>query len=358
MAEKKDYYKVLGVEKNASKDEIKKAFHRLAHKHHPDKGGEEAKFKEINEAYSVLSDEKKRGEYDAYGQTFSGGGGQPGGGFGGFDFSGFGNGAGMEFDLGDIFDNFFSGGGQGGRNRARRGSDISVDVTLSFSDAVFGVERNIIVTKHSTCEECSGNGAKKGTETIECSKCNGKGTIHEVRKSMFGSIATNRMCDTCHGVGTVPKEKCSHCRGAGILRVSEEINLAIPAGLNDGEMIRLSGKGEAVAHGVPGDMYVRVRVEPHPLFKRDGAHLRMDLSVKLTDALLGAEYQISTLDGVVKLNIPAGISYGEVLRIKNKGVPMGNNKRGDLLARIIIKTPEKLSKQAKKLIEELKEEGI
>jgi molecular chaperone DnaJ len=354
MAEKKDYYKVLGVAQGATKEDIKKAFHKLAHKHHPDKGGDESKFKEINEAYSVLSDDKKRGEYDTYGQTFSGGSG-PGAGFGGFEFSGFQNG--VEFDLGDIFDNFFT-GGRGGRGRARRGSDISVDVSLTFAEAAFGVERNIIVTKHSTCEECTGTGAKKGSGMIKCTTCAGKGTLHEVRKSVFGSIATNRVCDVCNGVGEVPKEKCPICGGAGVKRGSEEINLAIPAGINDGEMMRLSGKGEAISGGVAGDMYVRIHVETHPTFKRDGHNLRMDLSIKLTDALLGTEYRIQTLDGEVTLTIPAGIAYGEILRIKNKGIPATGTKRGDLLVRVVIKIPEKISRKAKKLIEELKEEGV
>lgn len=351
----KDYYKILGVEKSATKEDIKKAFRKLAHKYHPDKGGDESRFKEVSEAYSILSNDKKRAEYDTYGQTFDRGSGFSGGGqgFQGFDFSNFTGGQGVEFDLGDIFDNFFTGGG-----KTKRGSDISVDIQISFKEAAFGVERKIIINKNSTCASCGGSGAeiKSGFET--CSVCNGKGKIHEARKSILGSFTTVRECSKCHGKGQIPKEICKQCKGEGIERRQEEIIVRIPAGIDNGEMIRLSGLGEAVAGGVGGDLYVRIHVEAHPQFKRDGANLYLDLNVKLSDALLGAEYKIETLDGNITLKIPKGISYGEVLRLREKGIKRPQGRRGDLLVRVVIKTPENLSKKAQNLIEELKQEGI
>ena len=365
----KEYYTLLGIQKGASKDEIKKAFRVLAHKYHPDKkGGDESKFKEVNEAYSVLSDDKKRAEYDTYGRVFSGGGGGSGGGasgfegFEGFDFSDFasgrgaGQGAGVEFDLGDIFSDFFS-GGRGGRGPAR-GRDISIDVELSFSESVFGVDRRMLLNKTSMCATCAGNGAKTGSAMETCKTCNGKGKIHEARRSIFGSVQTTRACPECHGQGKVPKELCKECRGAGVNKRQEEIAVRIPAGIEDGEVIRLSGSGEAIKGGASGDLYVKVHVGRHPLFRKEGSNLTMDLSVKLSSALLGDEYTIETLDGDVTVKIPEGIRHGEILRIKGRGVPIEKNRRGDLMIRITINLPAKLSRGAKKLIEQLKKEGI
>lgn len=361
----KNYYELLGVTKTATQDDIKKAFRTMAHKYHPDKkGGDESKFKEVNEAYSVLSDDKKRSEYDAYGRVFSGGagGGQQGPeGFEGFDFSGFAsgqgfgdNGQGFEFDLGDIFGDFF--GGQ--RERVRRGRDISVDIELSFSESIFGTERRMLLNKTSACETCRGIGAKPGTKMETCKTCNGKGKIREARRSIFGSVQTTRTCDTCQGRGQVPAEKCVTCHGAGVIRKQEEIVVRIPVGIEDGEVIRLGGAGEAMQGGSPGDLYVKVHVQKHPLFRREGSNLLMDLSVKLSSALLGDEYTIETLDGNVTVKIPEGIHHGEILRLKGKGVPIDRNRRGDLLIKIVIDLPSKLSRDAKKLVEELKKQGI
>ena len=355
MSQNKDYYKVLGIDKKATKDDIKKAFRKLAHKHHPDKGGDESKFKEVNEAYSVLSDDKRRQEYDTYGQTFSGQGFGGGQGFSGWDFSNFGQG--VEFDLGDIFDNIFTGGAQSGQ-KANRGSDISVDIQIPFQDSIFGARRSIIITKHSPCKDCSGSGAKTGTDFESCTTCNGKGKVHDTKKSFFGTFTTVKDCASCRGRGQTPKNKCKLCSGQGIIKGQEEINLQIPPGIENGEMIRLAGRGEAIPGGVSGDLYARIHVEPHETFHREGNNITMDLNVKLSDALLGAEYTITTLDGDIKLKIPNGVSYGEVLRLRDKGVPMNGNKRGDLLVRVIIKTPTKLSRRAKKLIEDLNKEGI
>ncbi len=347
----KDYYNILGIEKKATKTEIKKAFHKLAHKYHPDKkGGDEKKFKEASEAYAVLSDDKKRTEYDTYGQSFGGNGG-PQGGFGGFSQ---GQQGGFDFDLGDIFGDIF--GGRGGQKK--RGSDISIDIQVSFNEAVFGVDRKVLLTKNSFCSSCKGTGAKIGSDMETCSACNGNGKVRETKQSFFGSFSSVKNCEKCHGKGKIPKEKCKDCDGIGVVRKQEEINIKIPAGINDGEMIRLTGAGEAVEGGVAGDLYIKVRVTPHRNFKKEGSDLKMDLAVKLSDALLGSEYVVETLDGKIKVKIPKGVSHGEMLRVRDKGVPITESRRGDLFIKIKITLPNKLSKKAKKLVEELKEEGV
>ncbi len=359
MSTKRDYYEILGVSKGASKDEIKKAFHKLAHKYHPDKGtGDADKFKEVSEAYSILSDDKKRAEYDSYGRTFGAGG--AGGGFGGgagFDFSqfqdafqqGFGN-----FDFGDVFTDFFGGGG----GRSRRGRDISIDLELSFKESIFGVKRSVLLAKTAQCDTCKGSGAAPGTELETCKHCNGAGKVHETSNSFFGAITMVQPCKHCHATGKVPKQKCATCRGEGVYRKQEEIDIVVPAGIEGGEMIRLTGAGEAVAGGASGDLYVKVHVTPDPRFKKEGTNLVTDLSVKLSDALLGSDYKVQTLDGEETISVPAGVTHGEVLYIKNKGVPNNRGKRGDLLVKVKINLPQKLSRSAKALVEKLKEEGI
>jgi len=357
----KDYYSILGVEKSASKDDIKKAFRKLAHKYHPDKqSGDEQRFKEIGEAYAVLGDEKKRAEYDAYGRTFGGAGGGPQGGFGGFDFNDFAQGFGqhgqqVEFDFGDLFSDIFS--GQRGAQQ-RRGRDISIDVELSFKESIFGVERRVLLNKTGLCHECDGSGAEKGAGTEKCTTCNGTGKVHETKQTMFGAFATTRPCEVCHSRGEVPKAKCGACAGMGVKKQEEEIPIAVPAGINNGEMIRLTGAGEVIPGGMAGDLYVKVHVKDDPRYKKEGYDIVMPLSIKLTDALLGASMKIETLDGELTLKIPAGISFGERLRIKNKGVPKGGSSRGDLYVKIDIQVPGKLSRAAKKAAEALREEGI
>lgn len=357
-----DYYQVLGVEKKASKEEIKTAFRKLAHKFHPDKNnGDEKKFKEVNEAYQVLSDDKKRAEYDTYGRVFNGGqgSGDAGAGFG-FDFGdlfrGGGGGAGGP-DLEDLFQGFF-GGGQGSSGRTRRGRDISIDLQISFADAVFGTSRKVLISKVGVCDTCGGVGAKKGSSLVKCEQCGGKGRIRESRRSILGTFSTERECANCLGTGEIPKEVCSTCHGKGVIKKNEEIDIKIPAGMDNGEMIRLNGQGEAVTRGVSGDLYVKVHVERHPAFRREGNDLVMDLNIKLTDALLGATYDIATLDGDIKLKIPQGIAYGEILRVKGKGVPIDKYRRGDLHIRVLIKIPTKISKKTSEIIEKLKEEGL
>jgi len=358
----KDYYEILGVNKGSSKDEIKKAFHKLAHKYHPDKNkGDDVKFKEVNEAYQVLSDEKKRQQYDQFGSNFQGGGGAGGfdpSGMGGFDFSGFQNGQGFDMgDLGDIFSDFFGGGGHGGRE-ARRGRDISTEITIPFADSIFGTVRRILITKTSTCETCQGSGAKSGAKQITCSQCNGKGQIRETRRSLIGSFVTTRVCEVCEGTGTVPSEPCGTCHGAGVKRKEEEVEIRVPAGIESGEMIRLTASGEAIRKGPAGDLYVKINVTAHPVFKRDRQNLLMALEVKLSEALLGAERTIETLDGPVTVKIPEGIASGTVLRVKERGVPSNRNRRGDLMITVTVKIPTKLSRKAHEAAELLKSEGI
>ncbi|MEK7208148.1 MAG: molecular chaperone DnaJ [Patescibacteria group bacterium] len=364
----KDYYQTLGVEKTASKDDIKRAFRRLAHEYHPDKkGGNEQKFKEVNEAYSVLGDDKKRAEYDAYGRVFSGTGGAGAGGgqgFEGFDFTdfatgkGFGGfgGSGAEFDLGEIFGDFF--GGRSGGSRQTRGRDVSIDVELSFGESIFGTERRILLNKTSRCETCKGSGARPGAAMESCKTCNGKGKIRETRRSIFGSVQTTRTCEECDGRGEIPKEYCSHCRGEGVVRRQEEISVRTPAGIEDGEVIRLTGAGEAVKSGASGDLYVKVHVARHPQFRKEGSNLFMELPVKLSSVLLGDEYRVETLDGALTVKIPEGIKHGEILRVKGRGVPVERGRRGDLMIKLTIDLPSKLSKDARRLVEELKRQGI
>ncbi len=354
----KNYYEILGIAKTASKDEVKKAYRKLAHKYHPDKNkGDDNKFKEINEAYSVLGDDKKRAEYDTYGRVFGGGQGFAGGdgASSGWDFGG--AGAGAAWDLNDIFENFFT--GQGGAGRTKRGRDISIDLEISFEESVFGTERKVLLSKISPCETCSGSGAAPGADFKKCGFCGGGGRVRETRKSFFGSMTSLRECGKCRGKGSVPSKQCSPCGGAGVMPKEEEITVNTPPGIMDGEMIKFPAMGEAISNGIAGDLYVKIHVLPHPVFKRQGSNILMDLDIKISDALLGAEKDIRTVDGsTIKLKIPAGIAFGEVLRVKGKGIPGRRGGRGDLMIRVLTRVPKKLSKSAKKLVEELREQGL
>lgn len=358
----KDYYQILGVDRTASEADIKTAFRKLAQKYHPDKkGGDEAKFKEASEAYSILSDKKKRAEYDTYGKTFAGhstGSGQ-GGPFGGFDFSNFSgggqNGQQFEFDLGDIFGEFFG----GGASRAEaRGRDISIDIELSFKEAVFGAERRVLISKIGLCDTCSGSGAKPGSKMTQCKTCNGKGEIRETRNTFFGQFTSARLCPTCNGRGEVPETPCPTCHGDGVMKKQEEIHIQVPAGVSDGEMIRMPGRGEVARGGGAGDLYVKLHVKKDAAFTRDGHNVLTHLSIKLTDALLGGEYTIKSLDGDESITVQPGVEHGETIRIKGKGVPTSRSGRGDLLVRIDIEFPKKLSRTARDLIEKLRGEGL
>jgi molecular chaperone DnaJ len=354
----KDHYKTLGIDKSANSDEVKKAFRKLAHKYHPDKKeGDEAKFKEVNEAYTVLSDQKKRAQYDQFGSGFDGGQGGQAGGFGGFDFSQFnqgGTGNGFEFDMGDIFGNVFN----QGRGKQQRGRDIQVDIDMTFKESIFGVERKIKLNKLSECNTCDGSGAETGSKQNTCSTCKGQGKVREVKQSFLGQFATEKECDQCFGSGKIPEKKCKDCAGSRFRRQDSEIKVKIPAGMENGEMVRLNGGGESVSGGSEGDLYIKIHVQSDKRFIKDGYNLIHILDVKLTDAMLGTSIKLETLDGDIKLKIPAGVSHGETLRVKGKGVPMRNGSRGDIMVKIKLNIPKKLSRTAKKAIEELRKEGL
>lgn len=359
-----NYYDILGVSKTATADEIKKAYRKLAHKYHPDKGeGNDAKFKEVNEAYQVLSNAEKRSQYDQYGQTFDqaqrngqGFGGQGGPFGGGFDFSGFGGQGGMEFDLGDIFGDIF--GSQSSRQaRRERGIDLEMPLTITFEEAVFGVEKSITLEKRDACKTCGGDGAKPGTKVITCPVCHGQGQIRTQRRTILGNIATSTTCERCEGSGKVPEVPCETCSGAGVLRQEKTIEVKIPAGIDDGQRVRIVGEGELGYRGSkPGDLYLAIRVKPSKDFKRQGFNLYKDLPISFTQAALGSKIELETMDGTIELKVPAGTQAGKVFRVAGKGVPVINSsKRGDLFitARVIV--PSKLTKQETELIKKLAE---
>ncbi len=361
----KDYYKTLGVDKNASEADIKAAFRKLAHEHHPDKNkGDDKKFKEINEAYQTLSDKNKRAQYDQFGSggpQFGGGGNPFGGGAGGFDFSnfdfsqfqqgGFNGQGGFEFDLGDLFGGAFG----GGRSRTPRGNDIETQIKITFKESVFGVEKKISLNKVSTCKTCSGSGAKPGSKMHTCKTCNGKGRMVKVQRTILGNMQSEVQCDECFGAGKIPEEKCGTCRGAGVVRDKEDINVKIPAGLTNGDTLRMEGHGEAVPHGISGDLYIHIAIESHPTFKRMGNDLIVAKEISLADALLGTKIDIETLDGMETLHIPEGSNTGDQLKIKGKGVVHGRG-RGDIIVGIKVNMPRKLSKKTKEAIEAMRKD--
>ncbi|MFO7806975.1 MAG: molecular chaperone DnaJ [Candidatus Moraniibacteriota bacterium] len=362
MAEK-DYYEILGVSKDASQDEIKKAYRKMAHKYHPDKkDGDEKKFKEANEAYQILSDPQKRKQYDQFGSAFSqagagGAGGAGGGGFGGFqdfDFSGFSGGSG---GFEDIFSDIFGGGGASQRQRA--GSDVVVDVSISFEEMANGVEKEVDLYKKTECKTCGGTGAKN-KETQECSKCKGSGKIKRMRQTFFGTFSQVEVCDQCYGKGRIPKEKCPDCGGDGIVRDYQRTKINIPAGIEDGQVIKVSGMGEASEYGGPaGDLYVRIHIKEHPRFTRKENDIFSKEKITFSQAALGDKIETETIDGKVKLKIPAGIQSGDLLKIKGKGIrKFGSIGRGDHFVEVKVDVPSRLSWKQKKLIEDLKKEGI
>lgn len=372
----KDYYKTLGVSKTATEAEIKSAFRKLAHEHHPDKNkGDDKKFKEINEAYQTLSDKTKRAQYDQFGtdgpqfggaHSTSSGQGNPfggaGGGFGGFSWEdimrqaqqqgGFSSGqGGFEFDLGDLFGGAFG----GGRSRVRRGNDIETQVKITFKEMVFGVEKKIHLNKVSQCAMCHGSGAAPDSKINTCGTCHGKGRVAQMQRTILGTIQTQTECDACFGSGKIPEKKCSSCKGVGVVRDKQEINVTIPAGLSNGDTLRMDGAGEAIPHGQSGDLYIHVAIESHPTFKRSGHDLIMVQEINLVSALLGTDMVIETLDGNETLSIPEGATTGDQFTIKGKGVVHGRN-RGNIIVGIKVVMPKKLSKKAKELIEELRKE--
>jgi molecular chaperone DnaJ len=350
---KKDFYEVLGLEKGASEDEIKKAFRKLAIKYHPDKnqGDTEAedKFKEINEAYQVLSDPQKKAQYDQYGSTEDFGAGGYGGGFNGegFDFSDFGG-------FGDIFDSFF-GGGTGNRRRKNgpeRGSDFEYTVTLPFMEAVFGVEKEISITRNEKCETCNGTGAKEGTKPKTCDKCGGTGQIKVQRNTPLGSFVSMNTCDKCGGKGTIISDPCTECKGSGKVKKKRKIKVNIPAGVDTGNVIPIRSQGEHGTNGGPsGDLYINIRVTPHPEFKRKGFDIFIDSHISFSKATVGIELKVPTVDGDVKYTVPAGTQPGTVFRLKGKGVPRVNGHgRGDEYVNIVVDIPKALNAKQKEAL--------
>lgn len=365
----KDYYKILNVDKGASADEIKKAFRKLAHQYHPDKqGGNEAKFKEINEAYQVLSDGDKRQKYDQFGADFEQQGGF-GGGMGWDDFmraargqnGGYGANFGG-FDFSDIFGDVFGFGRGGGGRRQHRGNDVQVDIEITFREAVFGVEKEIRLMKNNTCDVCSGTGAEPGSKIKTCDTCKGQGQVRQVQRTILGSMQTVVNCAACQGQGKIPEKSCKHCNGRGVKRSESVYTVKIPAGIDNGGVIRLSGRGESPAFakataGEAGDLYVVVHVRAEKGFERREYDIYTEARINFAQAALGDQIDIDTLDGKKKLVIPEGTQSHQEFRLKGLGVPHVNSaRRGDQFVTVIVDVPKKLSRGAKKLVEELKGE--
>lgn len=357
---KRDYYEVLGVSKDASADEIKKAFRRKAIELHPDKqGGDEAKFKEVNEAYEVLKDQSKRQRYDQFGHAgvggASGGGGNPYGGFGGewagqnvnFDFG--------DLGLGDIFGSFFGGGARGGQSRQTRGNDIETRIEISFEDAVFGTEKALQLNIEDTCSHCKGSTAEPGYELKTCDTCKGAGQVVTATRTIFGNIQQAVVCPTCKGQGKQPEKVCTVCHGKGTERKTQTVKLKVPAGIDDGATIRLRERGEAVANGPKGDLYVHIRVKAHKHFTREGDLILSDEHINMIDAALGTEIDVQTVDGEVRMKVPAGTQSGADFKLSGHGVThLRSESRGPHIVTIIVDTPTKLTKKQKELLQEFK----
>jgi molecular chaperone DnaJ len=362
---KKDFYEILGISKTATQDEIKKAFRKLAHQHHPDKGGgNEEKFKEANEAYQVLSDAQKRQQYDQFGHAFEGGGAGAQG-FNWSDMAGGGSPFGSGFrtnvnfeDLGDIFGDMFGFGGGGGGRRAaatREGRDLEIPVAIEFMDAVRGVSKRITLEKQTVCDKCHGAGSEKKGGSKTCATCGGSGVVEQAQRTILGTFAARTVCPQCRGEGTVVKDPCSRCKGEGRMVAEETIEINIPAGVSDGTTLRLSGKGEAGVRGAgSGDLFVTVSVTRDHRFARKGDDIHTDADVPLTTAVLGGSIQVETVDGRVETEIAAGTQPGTVVRLKGKGMPhVGGSGRGDQYVAVKIIIPTHLSKKEKELYEQL-----
>jgi len=355
----KDYYEILGVPKNASKEEIKKAYYRLAHKYHPDKGGDEKKFKEINKAYQTLSDKTKRSQYDNFGQTFDQSSGFQG--FEGFDFSNFRDASGFgsfDFGLGDIFGEFFS---QAAKTQTQGGEDIRVDIELDLEDVLNETRRTIYLEKFVACSRCNASGAEPGTSVKKCATCGGKGVVREIKRTFFGSMAQNTLCPQCHGLGQIPEKPCNVCHGEGRTIEQKEIEIVIPAGIDHRQMLKFPKKGNAGRHGEDaGDLYVQVFIKPHSRFERRGDDLFLGQKVPFSLAVMGGEIEIKTLSGKkIELKVPKGTQSGKVFRISNKGIPhFKRGGRGDLYVQLDIAVPKKISRKGKELLQELKKQGL
>jgi len=351
-----DYYDILGVSKEASADEIKKAFRKKAIEHHPDRGGDEAKFKELNEAYEVLKDPEKRKRYDQFGHA--GVGNDPGGSYGGFG----GGGQSMNFDfgdlgLGDIFNSFFGGGGgQQRQQRPSQGQDVETNIDITFEQAVFGTDVELKLNLQAKCEHCEGTTVEPGYELKTCDQCNGSGQIVTVSRTIFGNIQQAAICPKCHGAGKIPEKVCTVCKGRGTQVKTMKIALKIPAGIEDGSVIRLRERGQAIANGPNGDLYVNVRVKAHKRFTREGDLILSQEHVGMIEATLGTEIDVETVDGPVRMKVPAGTQSGSDFKLSNHGVPhLKGNSRGAHIVELIVDTPTKLSRQQQRLFEDLRQ---
>ncbi len=354
MAEKRDYYEVMGVPKNATDDEIKKAYRKLAKKYHPDLNpgdkSAEAQFKELNEAYEVLSDKDKKARYDQFGHAgvdpnFGGGAG------GGSPFAG-------DIDLGDIFNSFFGGGFGGGRaanpNAPRRGGDTEATVNISFEEAAKGCKKNIAYQKVEPCSDCSGTGAQKGTSAKTCSNCGGTGQVRINQRTPFGTVQTSRSCDRCGGTGKVIESPCKTCGGTGRVRKQKTIEINVPAGIDNEQVLSVSGQGNAGVNGGPsGDLRVYVNVRPHPIFERRGNDVWCEIPITFTQASLGAEVVVPTIDGRVSYSVREGTQPGDVFKLKGKGIPhISGRGRGDQFVRVTVEVPKNLSQKQKSILQE------
>ncbi len=348
---KRDFYEVLGIQKGASEDDIKKAYRQMAKKYHPDLNpGDkeaEARFKEVNEAYEVLSDPEKKSRYDQFGHA----GVDPNFGAGGYGGAGF---DGMDFDLGDIFSSFFGGGGgrRSNPNAPRRGSDVSASVIISFEESARGCKKQVNVQLVGVCPDCGGNGAKKGTSPKTCPQCNGTGQERRQQRTPFGVVQTQTTCSRCRGRGSIVETPCPTCSGNGQVRKSTAIGINIPAGIDDGQVITVRGKGNAGMNGGPaGDLQIQVSVQPHPLFEREGYDIWCELPLTFAQAALGAEVHVPTLDGSVPFTIREGTQPGDTLRLKGKGFPYLNGRgSGDEIFRVVVEVPKNLTSEQKKLL--------
>ena len=373
----KDYYEILGVSRDASPEEIKKAFYKLAHKYHPDKGGDAEKFKEINEAYHVLSNKEKREQYNKFGRVFEGSGADFSDGFAGFNWSdlnwqrgdfetpfGF---SGNNFDLNDIISDLFKGATGMGSGRTRykqestnkRGRNIEVSLGLNLEEAAFGAKKDVIFKTYLICEHCQGKGYEPGSKFKECPVCKGEGSIRQSRRTFFGEITQIVECPKCKGKGKIPEKPCKVCGGDGRYYGNKEIKVEIPVGIRDGETIRIKQEGEAGILGSPsGDLYIRIIIKPHPVFERQGDDLYISLPISFSEAVLGGKKEIQLLDKKnIILKIPTGTESGEIFRLRGKGIKHFNALgQGDLYVKVKIKTPKKVSAKAKELLEELKKE--
>jgi len=363
-----DYYKILGVSREASQPEIKKAFRRLAHKHHPDKGGDDKQFHKINEAYQVLSDKQKKNQYDQFGRTFDNmGQSGPSEGFSGFDFGSFGqraqSGAGSNFDnLGDIFEEFFSNGRQQRKEDLRRGNDIQLDIEINLEDVLASQKRDFSIYKYGICPRCKGTGAESGTKIKECSTCRGEGHVQQIRKTILGTMTQNTVCPTCQGEGSIPEKPCNVCNGAGRIKKNENINITIPAGVDSGQVIKFREKGDVgKRNGTAGDLFVRIFVKRHPIFERKGDDLYATIPVSFSQIALGDQVEIPDLETGKKafLKVPAGTEPGKIFRISQKGVSrFSSYGRGNLYVGITVDTPKRLTRKQKDLLKELRKQGL